>query len=149
MMPHRVVSGAPAFLLAALFILPACSTDLTLDSSIQLSAGGEATMRFAPIPSTGTISLRNTGPDRAHLEFFGPSLDNPGSVDRILTVDLGPGGSSLQSIEGVQRIEVTMLGPDRTTVIYTIHTREGVGYTVDVGRGAILKAGAEPDAHVP
>lgn len=136
-------------LLAALLALPACSTDITIDSAIHLSAGGEATMRFQPIPPTGTIALRNTGPDRARLEFFGPSLDNPAAVDRILTVDLGPGGSSLQSISGVQRIQVSMIGPDRATLIYTIRAREGVGYTVDAGRGAVLTAGEKPAATTP
>lgn len=131
-------------LLAALLILPACSTDITIDSSIQLSAEGEATMRFQPIPPTGTIAMRNTGPDRARLEFFGPSLDNPAATDRLLTVDLGPGGSSLQSISGVQRIKVTMIGSDKTSVIYTIRSRDGVGFAVDAGHGAIATMGEKP-----
>ena len=135
-----------ALLFAAGAILSACSTDLTIDSSIHLSTGGQATMRFQPLPPTGTISLRNSGPDRAHLEFFGPSLDNPAGVDRILTVELGPGGTSLESISGVQRIEVTMLGLDQTTIIYTIRARDGVGYTVDAGGEAVLTAGETPNA---
>lgn len=140
--PTRFTSAA--VLLAALLTLPACSTDITVDSSIHLSSGGSATMRFQPVPPTGTIRMRNTGPDRARLEFFGPSPDHPAMVDRMLTVELGVNGSSLQSISGVQRIEVTILGAETTTVIYTIRSREGVGYTVDAGRGAVLTVGETP-----
>jgi len=123
-------------LVAALVFLPACSTDLTVDASLRLGSAGEATMRFAPIPPVGTIELRNTGPDRARLEFFGPSPDHPADLDRMLTIELGPGGSITQSIEGVQRIEATSLGIGETTVIYSIRTREGIGYTIDFGREA-------------
>lgn len=136
------VSDAARFIrcLALLFVagilLPACTTDLTIDASLRLGSAGEATMRFAPVPPVGTIDLRNTGPDRARLEFFGPSPDHPATLDRMLTVELGAGGSITQSIEGVQRIEATNLGTGETTVIYSIRTREGVGYTIDFGPGA-------------
>ncbi|GEM_PF-5200062 len=136
--------GCATLLGAALLTLPACSTNITVDSAIHLSAGGNATLRFQPVPPVGTINVRNTGPDRARLEFFGPSPDHPAMLDRMLTVELGVNGSSLQSISGVQRIEVTMLGADQTSVFYTIRSREGVGYTVDAGRGTVLTAGEKP-----
>lgn len=133
---NGLVTLSRSLWLAALLFLPACTTDLTIDASLRLGSAGEATMRFAPVPHVGTIDLRNTGPDRARLEFFGPSPDHPATLDRMLTVELGPGGEVLQSIAGVQRIEATSLGTGETTVIYSIRTREGIGYAIDFGPGA-------------
>ncbi len=127
--------SAPSLLAAAIF-LPACTTDLTIDASLRLASEARATMRFAPVPPVGTISLRNTGPDRARLEFFGPSPDHPAALDRLLTIELGPGDEVLQSIADVQRIEAANLGTGETTVIYSIRTREGIGYMIDFGPGA-------------
>lgn len=132
-------------LIAALGLLPGCTTDLTIDSSIHLSAGGAATIRFSPVPPTGTIRMRNSGPDQARLEFFGPSPDHPGSLDRMLTIELGPGGAIIQSISGVQRIDATTLGQEQTTIVYTIRSREGVGFAVDAGRGAVVTMGSAPE----
>ncbi len=138
---HRV---AP--LAAALVLLPACTSDLTIDASLHLASEAQATMRFAPIPPSGTIRLRNAGPDRARLEFFGPSPDHPATLDRMLTVELGPGGEVLQSIAGVQRIEAANPGTGETTVIYSIRTRDGVGYIIDFGPGAGGDPGKPGDA---
>lgn len=133
----RPSSLAPALaLLAAAMLLPACTTDLTIDASLRLASEAQATMRFAPIPPVGTIRLRNAGPDHARIEFFGPSPDHPATLDRMLTFELGPGGEILQSIAGVQRIEAANPGAQETTVIYSIRTRDGVGYVIDFGPGA-------------
>ncbi len=152
---HRVIfpSSASSYiaLLLTLLAMPACSTDITVNSSIHLSAGSAATLRFQPIPPTGTIDMRNTGPDRAVLEFYGPDQESPGYIYRLLTVDLPAGASRLESVSGVQRIEFSMRGEDETTVIYSIRSREGVGITINAGPGAVVTAGeqAEPPPDAP
>lgn len=152
---HRLTlptnAWTPIALLLALLALPACSTDITVNSSIHLSAGSTAMMRFQPIPPSGTIDMRNTGPDRAILEFYGPDQDSPGYAYRLLTVDLPAGASRLESVAGVQRIEVSMRGDDETTLVYSIRSREGVGLTINAGPGAVITAGekAEPPPDAP